>query len=204
VSVSESTTQPGAAPPAPGTPARRLLDSATKLFKAQGIRAVGIDLLLRDAGVAKASLYSSFGSKDGLVEAYLQYLDQTDRNRWADAVAAVTEPGQRILTFFDLAIRGGPTGNFRGCHYANAATEFPEADLRAVREHREWVFGTIRGQLAALGNPQPGAPAAEIQLIYDGALSGAKFDRSVAPIELGRALAADVIDRSRLIDGDRW
>ena len=63
-------------------PRQRLLASATNLFTTQGIRVIGIDRILRDADVAKASLYSLFGSKDNLVVAYLQELDQKWREDW--------------------------------------------------------------------------------------------------------------------------
>src|ERR1700742_2291325 len=87
--------------PAPDRPADRLLDTATKLFAYQGIRAVGIDLILREANVAKSSLYSCFGSKEALVVAYLEQLDQNDRNRWNERTAQLTDPVDKILAFFD-------------------------------------------------------------------------------------------------------
>lgn len=58
------------------SPRQRLLASATTLFTTEGIRVIGIDRILREADVAKASLYSLFGSKDALVAAYLQELDE--------------------------------------------------------------------------------------------------------------------------------
>jgi AcrR family transcriptional regulator len=87
---------------------------------------VGVDQILREAAVAKASLYSTYGSKDALVIAYLADLDQRDRNRWLLAAADVADPLARVLLFFDLAIAGAPARGFRGCLYANAATEFPD------------------------------------------------------------------------------
>ena len=64
------------------SPRTRLLNSATKLFDTEGIRVIGIDRILRDADVAKASLYSLFGSKDALVTAYIEKLDEDFRNDW--------------------------------------------------------------------------------------------------------------------------
>jgi len=76
-------------------PAQRLLDTASKLFATQGIRAVGIDQILRESGVAKASLYSSYGSKDALVIAYLNELDQADRKRWETRTTDISDPADR-------------------------------------------------------------------------------------------------------------
>jgi AcrR family transcriptional regulator len=183
------------------TPAQRLLRTASKLFAAQGIRQVGIDQILREAGVAKASLYSSYGSKEALVIAYLDDLDQADRNRWSDAVADTDAPAARVLAFFDLAAGAAQRRDFAGCLYANAATEFPGVDFEPVLAHREWVRLTIVDLLRQLHGKNAGsrvgseadATATQIQLIYDGALLGSKLTRSVAPIKAGRALAAELI-----------
>ena len=63
-------------------PRERLLATATRLFSSDGIRAVGIDRILREAGVAKASLYNTYGSKDELVVAYLRSVADRDRELW--------------------------------------------------------------------------------------------------------------------------
>src|SRR6202012_3849239 len=76
-------------------PADRLLAAATDLFGKYGIRAVGIDRILREADCAKASLYSAYGSKDGLVIAYLTELDLADRNSFAQALEPVGRQRQR-------------------------------------------------------------------------------------------------------------
>ncbi|PTR23478.1 TetR family transcriptional regulator [Rhodococcus sp. OK519] len=184
----------------PVSPAERLLATAMELFAVNGIRAVGIDRILAESGVAKASLYSAFGSKDGLVQAYLDALDVRDRNRWEGAVSDVAEPLDRVLGFFDLAAASAPVRNFRGCQYLNAATEFPGDEmpmLAPVRAHRQWVFDRIVENLAAGEVPDPETVAAQIQLIYDGALAGSKFCHSEDPIHLGRRMVADLLHRSR-------
>lgn len=179
------------------SPAQRLLDTAGALFAEHGIRAVGIDRILAEAGVARASLYSSYGSKDALVIAYLHDLDMRDRERWAEAVADVRDPVDRILAFFDLALRSAPRKNFRGCQYANAATEFPQETFEPVLAHREWLRRTIVEQLGLAGVDDADRVAAHVQLIYDGALAGSKFEHSVEPIGLGRAMAAELVDAHR-------
>jgi AcrR family transcriptional regulator len=184
--------------PAPAGPAKRLLDAATKLFAAQGIRAVGVDQILREAAVAKASLYSTYGSKDALVIAYLADLDQRDRNRYLLATEHVADPLARALAFFDLAIATAPTRGFRGCLYANAATEFPDSELTPVREHREWMHAVLAGQLAEAGLDAPAELAHRLQVIYDGALVGSKIERSVAPLLRARALAAALTDEGEM------
>ncbi|MGW5382312.1 TetR/AcrR family transcriptional regulator [Nocardia sp. NPDC003963] len=174
-------------------PVQRLLDTATTLFARHGIRAIGIDRILAESGVARASLYSSYGSKDALVIAYLEHLDRRDRARWDDATAAITDPAARILTFFDLALASAPDRGFRGCQYANAATEFPDEALAPVVAHRRWMLDTLAELLEARGAPDAAGLARRIQLIYDGALAGSKLEHAVEPLRLGRALAAGLI-----------
>jgi AcrR family transcriptional regulator len=183
--------------PTPDRPAERLLVTATKLFTSQGIRAVGIDLILREANVAKSSLYSCFGSKEALVIAYLERSDQADRNRWNEGTAKLTDPVAKVLAFFDLAAAAARARDYRGCLYANAATEFPGAELAPVRAHRDWVRSTINDLLRAALTPQPSILAGHIQILYDGALVGSKIERSTRPITAARQLAERLIAAQR-------
>ena len=177
----------------PAWPAQRLLDAASHLFAAQGIRAVGIDTILREAGVAKASLYSSYGSKDALVIAYLNRLDQADRNRWESKTSGIVDPVDKLLSFFDLAAAAARKRQFRGCLYANAATEFPGDTLEPVRAHRLWMRRLLTELLRDAEVPDAAAVAQRIQLIYDGALTASKLERSAAPITLARQMVVELI-----------
>lgn len=174
-------------------PAQRLLDTATALFARHGIRAIGIDRILAESGVARASLYSGYGSKDALVIAYLEHLDRRDRARWNEATTEITDPADRILTFFDLALASAPDRGFRGCQYANAATEFPDEALAPVIAHRRWMLDTLTDLLRARRAPDAAGLARRIQLIYDGALAGSKLEHTVEPLRLGRSLVAGLI-----------
>jgi AcrR family transcriptional regulator len=174
-------------------PAERLLETAGELFAEYGIRAVGIDRILAESGVARASLYSAYGSKEALVHAYLERLDRRDRERWKEAVATLDDPVAKILAFFDLALASAPKKNFRGCQYANAATEFPQERLEPVLAHREWLRTTLVELLAQARAADPKGTAERIRLIYDGSLAGSKFEHSADPIRFGRDMAAETI-----------
>jgi AcrR family transcriptional regulator len=181
----------------PERPADRLLDTATKLFAEQGIRAVGIDLILREANVAKSSLYSCFGSKEALVIAYLERLDQADRNRWNERTAKLTDPVAKVLAFFDLAAAAARARDYRGCLYANAATEFPGHELTPVRAHRDWVRSTMTDLLRAAQTAQPSSVAGSVQILYDGALVGSKIERSTKAVTAARKVAEQLIAAQR-------
>nr|WP_038171513.1 TetR/AcrR family transcriptional regulator [Tomitella biformata] len=188
------------ATPTKPSPADRLLTAATELFAAHGIRAVGIDRIIGEAGVARASLYSGFGSKDALVTEYLHQLDLRDRQRWEDAVAGLDSPVGRIFAFFDLAIASAPVRNYRGCQYLNAATEFPgelHGVLSPVSEHRVWLHEQLTALLTTAKIPDAPVLATKIQTIYDGALAGSKFACSEEPIRVGRGMVADLLADAR-------
>src|SRR5438105_15067809 len=79
----------------------RLLAAASELFYEEGVHTVGIDRIIERAGVAKASLYSSFGSKDELVRCYLEDRHATRKERIERLVEATDDPRERILAVFD-------------------------------------------------------------------------------------------------------
>lgn len=180
----------------PRTPAAdRLLATASELFAKEGIRSIGIDRILSTAGVAKATLYQAFGSKEALVVAYLEQRDVADRRAYRTQVAGLPDDGAaRILAPFDLAEKAASHEHYVGCIYANALNEFPDPEqpiAAAVRHHREWV----RAQWTEALEPREdaGRLAEAIQIVYDGALLGAKAAQSPQPIRLARSLVETML-----------
>ena len=181
-------------------PRERLLGSATQLFNTEGIRVIGIDRILRDADVAKASLYSLFGSKDNLVIAYLQALDEQWRAAFEARTATMTTPDEKILAFFEMAIEDEPGKDFRGSHFCKAANEYPRPEtdsergiVEAAQEHRRWCHETI-AELLKQKNGYPGATQASQLLIFlDGGLVGARLSRSVDPLHTAKTLAQQLL-----------
>src|ERR1700751_5795982 len=84
------------------SPRERLLAAADELFYAEGVQAVGIDRVIERAGVAKASLYNTFGSKDALVRAYLEGRAAVRQGRIEAVLARETDPREAILGIFDV------------------------------------------------------------------------------------------------------
>src|SRR6267143_682435 len=107
------------------TPRERLLQAASELFYAEGVQSVGIDRVIERAGVAKATLYSTFGSKEQLVCAYLDARHEETLARLRSAVAATEDPIERLLAVFDAQARLFHTPDFHGCAFTAAATEAP-------------------------------------------------------------------------------
>src|ERR1043165_8845319 len=103
----------------------RLLAAADELFYKEGVRTVGIDRVIEHAGVAKASLYTSFGSKEELVRAYLQLRVEGRVRRITQRIATVEDPRARILGVFDVLAEAVADPSYRGCAFINASAEGP-------------------------------------------------------------------------------
>jgi AcrR family transcriptional regulator len=154
----------------------RLLEIADELFYAGGIHSVGIDRIIADAGVTKATFYKQYGSKDALILEYIGGRDQQIRAALAELVEESPNAGSVLAALVDTVVADTARPNFRGDPFINAAAEFPAAAhpvRRAIASHRDWFTGFLEEQLGAAGHPQPGAAADEFYLLRDGAMAGA-------------------------------
>jgi len=156
---------------------RRILDTATALFYAEGVHAVGIDRIIAQAGVAKATFYNQFPSKEDLVLAYVHELDERGRAE----VEALPEqpPRQMLLTFFQRIDAAARQPGYRGCPFLNAAAEYPDptSPVRlAIDDHRRWTHDHLRGLLAADGHADPDDAAEILIALNDGLLVASHLD----------------------------
>jgi AcrR family transcriptional regulator len=180
-----------------GTARERLLAAATELFYAEGVHTVGIDRVIERAGVAKASLYSTFGSKEELVRAYLQSRNEQRQQRMAQRIAQHDHPRARILGLFDYLAERAVSPEFRGCPFINASAEGPRAETRVTAvcsDARGWLRGLFAELARALGVAEPDRLAGQLVLLYDGAMVGAAMDRDPAVVASARAAAAALLD----------
>jgi AcrR family transcriptional regulator len=172
---------------------RRVLDAANALFYAEGIHAVGIDRVIAEAGVAKATFYHHFPSKDDLVCAYLK--EQDSRIRHATALLEVA-PEAQIMRLFEVIgeISCGP--GFRGCAFVNAAAEYPDHAhpvRQVIAAHRRWFRDLLRGLLAAAQHPDAERTAAMLVLLRDGLVIGGDLDDPAQTRALVRAAVSRVL-----------
>ncbi|BBH65840.1 TetR family transcriptional regulator [Actinoplanes sp. OR16] len=174
----------------------RLLDAADELFYAEGVHTVGIDRVIEHAGVAKASLYSTFGSKDELVRAYLQRRHEERRDRITRSLDRFDDPRDRLLGVFDsLADTARQTG-FRGCAFYNASAErHPSSVVQEEADAtRAWTRSLFTDLARKAGARDPEALAAQLMILYDGSTAGARLDRGAGAPELARAMASALLD----------
>ena len=105
-------------------PRQRILDTAFRLFYAHGIRAVGVDTIIAESGVAKATFYKHFPAKDDLVVAYLDKVDEVWTGQLdAAAEAAGAAPADHLVGLFDALPTACRRDGYRGCAFINAAAE---------------------------------------------------------------------------------
>jgi AcrR family transcriptional regulator len=178
------------------SPRERLLDAATELFYAEGVHTVGIDRVIERAGVAKASLYSTFGNKEGLVRAYLEQRHEVVLGRLQRAAATESDPVQRLLAVFDSQAQQFELPDYRGCAFAAAAAESPaEGQIaEATAEYRAEVRDLFVELAAEAGIADPDRLADQLKLIYDGSSVAANLDRNPGIASPARAAAQILID----------
>ena len=178
------------------TARRRLLDAASELFYAEGVQSVGIDRITEHAGVAKASLYNTFGSKEALVRAYLDERHSRTTGRLTAAIASTEGPRERILAVFAAQAELFAEPDFRGCAFAAATAEAPHGGLveEAADGYRAWILGMFRDLAADAGAADPGLLAAQLQVIYDGAGLGVRMDRRPDVAVVARAAVNALLD----------
>ncbi len=160
-------------------PARdRLLAAADELFYAEGVHVVGVDRIVARAGVTKASLYNTFGSKDGLVRAYLENHFSRRQRRIAKILAEHTTPRAQLQAVFD-EVEGMLAGSaFRGCRFISAAAESApgEAGEVVAEQYRAWLWSLFTELAEAAGARDAKQVGRQLFLLYDGAAVAARMD----------------------------
>ncbi len=147
--------------------------AAVDLFYREGIRAVGVDAVARQAGVAKISLYRCFSSKEELVVAYLEQRRADYWQQWDDLVARHDgDPRGQLRAIFGYLVARTTQPRYRGCPFLNCAIEFPDpaspAHQLAVAVKREVVHRLTR-MAEAIGARSPAQLADGLVLLIEGA-----------------------------------
>jgi len=123
----------------------RLLAAADELFYGNGINTVGIDRVIERAGVAKASLYDCFGSKDELVRSYLQGRSDARRARINDRLSQYDSPEEKILAIFDLLGEVALAARVSGCAFVRAGDANSSEKVKGVcEESRAFMLASSR------------------------------------------------------------
>jgi AcrR family transcriptional regulator len=180
-------------------PAReRLLAAADELFYEEGVNLVGIDRVIERAGVAKASLYDCFGSKEELIRSYLQQRHEARQLRLRERMTRCATAREKILAVFDSMAEATADPHFRGCAFARASAEArPGSSVKVMcDESRAWNLALFADLAKQSGAADPDRVAQQLQLLYDGASMSAHVDRSSTAAAAARAMAEMLLDQA--------
>ena len=178
-------------------PAReRLLAAANELFYEEGVHTVGIDRVIERAGVAKATLYSTFGSKDELIGAYLHGRHVVRRDRIMGALEQYSSPRDRLLGVFDVLGESFAEPGFHGCAFLNASAEAQPGSsiIQMTDEYRGWVRALFTDLAREAGVSDPETLACALHLLYDGAGVSARMDRDPGAAHAARTVASLLVN----------
>jgi AcrR family transcriptional regulator len=186
-----------AAPTAGRPPRDRILDTAFRLFYRHGVRGVGVDTVIAESGVAKATLYRHFPRKDDLVLAYLDAVDGQWRGALvAAAESAGAEPRAQLIGLFDALTAACRSNGYHGCAFINTAAEVApgsEVHTRTV-EHKVAVRAWVRELAAAAGADDPDALARSLTILLDGGLAAGVLDADPGTAATAQSAARVLVD----------
>lgn len=173
----------------------QILIAAGALFYREGIRAVGIDRIIEEAKVAKATLYRHFPSKDHLVAAYLQ--DRHDRviRSLQEVLDATEAPRDQIKLIFERLYEKADSPEFRGCAFALAVAEHGDSErvVSIARTHKKTVRDIFR-TIMSKADVRLDQASAHLSLLYEGALATVAVGRDPQAVLVARDCALSVFD----------
>ena len=154
--------------------AKKVLLTASRLFYANGVRAVGIEWIVAESGVAKTSLYRHFRTKDELVAAFLDREDGEFWQQWDEIVEAAANPRLELMSLLEWIGKRVARDGYRGCPQINVAAEFadPEHPTRKIRRrHKGAMLERLRDIVGRIGVTRPDDTAVQLALLIDGAFT---------------------------------
>ena len=174
----------------------RILDTASALFYREGVHAVGVDLVVKESGIAKTSLYRHFGSKDALVAAFLEREDEDFWSQWGTiADRHQDNPKAELQAYLEWMTERLKRPGYRGCPQLNVAAELPNPNhpaRKVAQLHKEKMRRHLAALAERMGLRRPDEVGAQLALAFDGAFISAPFGE-------GDRLAATLRDSVKLV-----
>ena len=176
---------------------QRILETADRLFYAEGVRAVGIDRIIAEAEVAKMSLYKHFPSKDDLILAVLQYREGKILEFFGSAMERHGKRTKDKLRAFFAALKDWfESPGFRGCAFQNAAVELADpahAGTKFVREHKRRFQEFLAGLVDEAVGDVAAQVAPAVGLLVEGAIVTAVIQGSPDAVDVAREAALKLV-----------
>ncbi len=145
-----------------------------RIFYTEGIHAIGVDRIIADAKVTRATFYRHFPSKEDLVLSYLREVHRLERGAIESAVTAAPSPSEALLAIAGAIVANIQSPGFRGCAFLNAAAEYPNPGNPVhvqIIAHRQWFLETLTPLLAEVADDSSEAAARHFVMLRDGAMA---------------------------------
>lgn len=174
---------------------RNILEVATRLFYTRGIRAVGMDTVIKECGVGNATVYRQFPTKDALATAYVEGRADAWFERMRNTAGEHADPRDKLNAIFEVLATDCARSTYRGCPMLNTNTEFPEGHHpahQAAVSHKQQIRDWFYSLAAEAGADDPDQLAEELLIVLNGAyatasvLDGGTYGKRA--VELARRL----------------
>lgn len=177
-----------------------IIETAAGLFYSQGYNATGINEIIAEAGIAKATLYNHFKSKEELCLAYLKYKNDVFINDISQYCEARKSGKTQVLGIFDFLLRFYKDKDFNGCWCIKTIAEIPrdnELIRSEIRKQKKLFIGLIADLVAAnlnvLTKAKVKSLSRKIYLLYESAVGESHLHGDEWPIRTSKNLCADII-----------
>lgn len=178
----------------------RVLETASALFYRRGVRAVGVDLVVEEAGVAKTSLYRHFRTKDDLVAAFLAREDEDFWRTWDEVSDRHREnPAAELAAHLEWIGERIGRPNYRGCPQLNVAAEFPDGDhpaRRVAAAHKSEMRRRLNGIAERLGVRDPDLLGGQLAVLINGAFVSSQVVSADEAARLLQVAARTLVERA--------
>lgn len=174
----------------------RLVAAMDRLFYRDGLSSTVVDDLITEAHVARGTLYKNFGTRDDLIEAYLEGRHQQTMSVLEQIAADGSPLRDQLDAVFDHLANLTEDDLFRGCAFVVAAAELPEERRPAAkwaRLHKHATFETFHEIFRSHGSPDPGARAEQLSILYDGALITSYLRPASDAVQRAREMAHQLL-----------
>jgi AcrR family transcriptional regulator len=177
-----------------------IIQTATRLFHEQGYNRTGINQVIEEAGVAKASLYYHFPSKEDLCVAYMQRRADNWVNGLEEYLKNVDDPRERLVKTFDYRAIHLKNNQFGGCSYIKIISELPQRGEKidekvlGIKEKQRKFFHDLTRKLAGIEKKSAAVLADKIFLLFDGGTVQCQVYRDTAPLKIAKKAVMDLLD----------
>ena len=170
-----------------------LLQKALFIFYQNGFNATGMDMLVKETGISKTSMYKHFKTKDDLILATLRLRDELFRNMiWRRMEELSDTPKGQVLALFDVLGEWFRSEEFRGCMFIKASSEFQDprhAIRRQTAEHKLLIAENIQKMLVEAGYSSAEVLTRQLMVLKEGAIVEAHVRQSTTAAEDAKDVA---------------